>query len=338
MTISKDRRLERIKHRMTPKEWAIKQADELRQAPDLNAAVRKYILRREDMSDVFQKMAEEEHPGRQPEDIRVQNRLKAQYWIDWKTRINLMKDLQTTIIRRVEVAGLEAALKLQTLQTAILQDSFSRTARKAAEWIEEYRAADPDEEENRQIMLKELEAYMDIRLEGDEGPRSLDLGRIRISFPSRIQLWIDSIKALINDVLKHQAAVRLIQDSFFDGHPILALDVEAVLKATVQKIEDIVSLHNEYLDVRRTLFGDEWEEDDAAGLNAGLAGEVSGQLIIDIDQLKPPKKAVSSLANEWIKLAKADAVADVKDISEGPRAAAQFLAQELLDGGKDADR
>jgi hypothetical protein len=48
---------------------------------------------------------------------------------------------------------------LAKLETIILQDSFGRTARKAAEWVQEYKPYDSDEEENRQIMLRELAAF-----------------------------------------------------------------------------------------------------------------------------------------------------------------------------------
>ena len=64
-----------------------------------------------------------------------------------------------TLMTRAEMDGLKAALKLSTLHTLILQDAFGRTARKAALWIQEYKPADADEEEERQVMLKELAAY-----------------------------------------------------------------------------------------------------------------------------------------------------------------------------------
>lgn len=326
MTTLKGRRMDKVEVQLTPKEWAIKIADETRQAPDLSTAIRRQQYR--DMWQVFKQLAMGNHPGRKPDDERVRHRLALGYWADFRVRINLLRDVQGTIQRRAEVAGLEVALKLQTLLTMILQDSFSRTARKAAEWVEEYKTADDIEEKNRQGMLAELDAYI-VDLEADEGPQSMDLGYLKINFPTKIQVWIDAIKALIFDVFRHQAAVKLIESQYFDGHPILAKDIEASLETVVGKIKDIVGRHNEYLDVRRQLFTAEWDEDEADGVRAGLAGEREGRLKIDIDKLVPTKKSAEELAGKWSKMAKVQAAADVKENEEGCQAAHEFQKEAL---------
>ena len=242
-----------------------------------------------------------------------------------------MNDIQGVIRVEAEIAGLEVALKLQTLLTMILQDSFSRTATKAVEWVEEYKTADDDEEEQRQKILAELGAYIGVDLEAGEGPRSLNIGVLTINFPSAIQDWIDAIKALIFDIFRHQVAVALIQDHYFDGHPILARDIEASLAIVVQKVREVVDRHNEYLGVRRELFATEWDEDDAAGVRSGLAGERSGQLTINIDTLKPSKKAAEELTRDWIRVAKVLADADVTEAYSGQQAAYDFIGDELKD-------
>lgn len=320
--------MEKVEERLTPKEWAIRFADEVRQAPNLSAATRSHQFR--DMWQVFKALALANHPGRKPEDDRARHRLAVGYWADFKVRLNLLREIQGTIQSRVEVAGLEVALKLQTLLTMILQDSFSRTASKAAEWVEEYKTADDVEEKNRQGMLAELGAYI-VNLEADEGPQSMDLGYLKINFPTKIQVWIDSIKALIFDVFRHQAAVKLIEKQYFDGHPILARDIEANLDTVAGKIKDIVGRHNEYLDVRHQLFAAEWDEDEADGVRAGLAGEREGRLKIDIDQLTPSKKSAEELAGKWAKMAKVDAAADVKETEEGSAAAFAFTRDAMDD-------
>lgn len=321
--------MDQIETRLTPKEWAIRAADEMRNAPSMAAAIRQMQYR--NMGDVFLALAKHIHPlpGQAGDAERL--RLSWKYWIDYKTRINLLNSVQGKIRERAEIAGLEAALKLQTLLTMILQDSFSRTAKKAAEWIEEYRPADDDEDQNRQGMLAELDAYIGVDLEANEGPRSLDLGVLKINFPSAIQEWIDAIKALIFDLFRHQAAVTAIQDQFFDGHAILARDVEGYFNSVIQQIRDVVDRHNEYLDVRRQLFAAEWDEDDADGVRAGLAGEREGRLVINIDKLKPTKKSAEDLAREWIKLAKVDAEADIEAAKGGTEAAWRYIGDQLRD-------
>ena len=329
MTTPKDRRLDKIEERLTPKEWAIREADRIRAAPSLTSAT---LARPSyDLNDTIHALAKDQHPGSGHDADAVRARLRLKLWADYKTRLDLLINVQSTIRERAEAASLEVALKLQTLLTMILQDSFSRTAKKAAEWVEEYKTADADEEQQRQGMLAELDAYIGVDLEAGEGPRSLDIGVLKINFPSAIQEWIDAIKALIFDVFRHQAAVTLIQDQYFDGHPILAKDIEWYLDEVIQKIRDVVARHNEYLDVRRQLFTAEWDEDDADGVRAGLAGEREGRLVIDIDKLKPSKKAAEDLTRLWVKLAKAEATVTVTAAEQGNQAAFDYLRNELKD-------
>lgn len=182
------------------------------------------------------------------------------------------------------------------LQTIILQDSFSGTAWKAADWIEEYKTHGKDE--NRQLMLEELRAYY-VDLEADEGPVTIPLGDMQIRFPSKNELWIDEIRMLIVDLFKHDTAVKRLQDRYFDRHDILAMDIEESLKKAIQTVENGIDRYNEYLHVREKLFPDEWDDDEAEGLPGGLAGERGGRLQIDLSKLKPV--VVDDLFSEWLR-------------------------------------
>ena len=61
MTAPKVRRMDKIEARLTPKEWAIRYADELRAAPNLRAYVHRTPYR--DMGAVFLALAKDQHPG-----------------------------------------------------------------------------------------------------------------------------------------------------------------------------------------------------------------------------------------------------------------------------------
>ncbi len=99
-------------------------------------------------------------------------------------------------------------------------------------WIQDYKTADNDDEENRQIMLDELAIYTDVSFAGKAGD-SVPLGQdIRLRFPSVIEDWVREIAGLILDVVMHQAAIKIIQDKYFDGYPILFPDVENRLTET----------------------------------------------------------------------------------------------------------
>lgn len=319
--------MDKIETLLTPKEWAIRQADRFHNAPDQAALTR--AMAYEEPYLAFLELAKQQIQGNTQDAEEARRRLARKYWVDFRTRWNLLTSIQEAILTRAQAAGLEAALRLQTLLTMILQDSFSRTAKKAAEWVEEYKTADDVEEQQRQGMLAELDAYIGVDLEPDEGPRSLDLGPLKINFPSAIQEWIDGIRALVFDVFRHRAAVEWLQDQYFDGHPILRRDIEALLNDAIQKIRDVVARHNDYLDVRRQLFAAEWDEDEAEGVRAGLAGEREGRLVIDIDKLKPSKKSAEQLARPWILLAKTEAEADALEKSEGGRAAYEHVKASL---------
>lgn len=323
MAGSKMTRIDNIEEKLTPAEYAIQEADKLRKASSLEEYIKDKTSKTDTrVSDRIEALVKEQHPGRSDADINARNRLRKKYWKDFLTRINLLMDVQGNIRHRAETAGLEATIKLQTLLTIILMDSFSRTAQKAAGWIEEYQTNDKDDEENRQIMLDELSAYY-VNIE--PGPRSMAIGDAQIVFPSGLEEWVDTIKALILNVFRHQAAVRLIQDEYFNGHPILARDTESRMDDVISTIKDVCQRLDEYLDVRKHLFSNEWEEDsEYDGLPGGLTGELAGRLNVDVDKIKPAKKSVEDLAKQWIVFAKAQAIAEIDNRDD----ATEYLRQE----------
>lgn len=307
------KRLAKAEENLTPKEWAIWLADMIRQYPSysafLEAAVMKDNLDNKPF-EMMKKQLEAKHGGKKPEEIRAYNAAGRKMWTEYVFGRNLITNINNVIQARAEKAGLEAALKLQALQTIILQDSFGRTARKAAEWVELYKAADSDEEENRQVMLKELEEYffdMDEKVEG-LGGQKLRYFLDRIVGPaylSQVEEWVFAAKSLIFDLYAHKGAVKVIQDEHFSGHPILAKDNEAGFESVIKTVEDAVKQHNEYLEVRARIFKAEWDEDEADGVPAWIGGEREGRLTINIDELKPAEgDMVKHLVNEWVKMAR----------------------------------
>lgn len=202
------------------------------------------------------------------------------------------------------IAGLKAALKLARLETIVLQDAFGRTARKAAEWIEEYKTADEEEEANRQGMLSELSAYSGIDF-GEKWSDSVPLpGGIRMRFPSVIEDWIVEVSALAVDVYAHLYAVQTVQKEHFDGHPILYMDVEAGLAETIKTLEDGIETFNAYLKTRAELFKEEWAEDEAEndGVSTAIPGEREGRLAIDINAIRASAKKYAAMVKPLLLL------------------------------------
>jgi hypothetical protein len=333
MTISsKEKRLDVIEIMMTPKEWAIRSLDETQRTGGENPKTKQELL---DISrrisaafDALSKQAEEKHPGNKPEDRQARTRLERELHLEYHALKKLIGKVNEETERRAALAGLDAALKISTLQTIILQDAFGRTARKAAEWIEDFKTEDKDDEENRQVMLDELTAYMDVDF-SEKFSDSLPLGNIRIRFPTVIENWVKAAVFLIEDLYRHQSAVKVVQDKFFDGHPVLFPKPEAGLTRSIHAVEDAVQAFNQYLDVRGKLFKVEWDDEDEHqdGLTSAIPGEREGLLKIDLERIAGNAgRGAKNLAKEWAKDAKAEAIYDYRQRGGDEEAAAEELA------------
>jgi len=308
------KRMDAVERNLSPKEFAIILADTMRKFPsnedfvaaelqspsaDNTTLIRPYNLLAEQV--------ERRYGGRVPADRRrsADKEIRA-LQLEYHTLKHLIYFVNTVMTSKAQTAGLEAALRAQYLQAVIMQDSFSRTARKAVLWIEEYRTADREEESNRQQMIAELSAYF---FDAEVGTSSVDLGSVRIDLPSQLQLWVDEIKSLVFDLYKHRDAVTIIEAKFYDGHRILAKNVEDNLQRIIRVVEGIIESHNEYLKSREDFFRAEWDEDEAEGLTGGLAGERQGRLRIDLQKLKSTKAAAKRQADEWLQTARMEAKA-----------------------------
>ena len=306
-----EKRLNQIETKLTPKEWAVRRAAELRESRTFQAfclAITRVSV--EKPGEALTKQAEERYPGKKPEDIRARNALLRKLWTDYGTLTNLQNSVNKETAEGTQRIGLQAALKLSALHTLILQDAFGRTASKAALWVEEYKTADKDEEENRQLMLKELAAYQDVSF-AEKFTDSLPLGEnIRIRFPTVIEEWVRGTKTLIADVFAHQAAIKIIQDKYFDGHPFLCLDAEAGLDASIKTIQDAVGTFNDYLTTRAALFKAEWDiEEKKDGIASAIPGEREGLLAINIDDIKTKaKRQGAEIVEEQVKQARLNAI------------------------------
>ena len=194
-TNTANKRLDEIETHLTPKEWAIRLADEMRKYPGVVAYMKALVklplheLPTQRPYYVFEKQASELHPGSKPDDIRARHRRTSALWNEFHTLTLQIRDVVMTMEWRGEIIGMKAAAMLSVL---ILRE-------------------DPD---GSSSSLAEL---------------------------SR------EITALLQDFYAHRAAVELIQQQEFDGHPILFLDLEAELDAMTRAFEIAVATTNSYL-------------------------------------------------------------------------------------------
>lgn len=315
---SKTKRLEKIDIHLTPKQRAIYMVDQmLASDKDWNEFI-KWKATFLPFS-AFKKLAEEKHPGKSPMDAAARSQMAAELYLEFDTLREAVFHINEDIFNRLEVAAVEAALRISTLQALIIQDAFGRTARKAAGWIETIETKEPIEEENRQIMLKELEAYDEV----DLSPTMSDiipLPGATLRFPSAIERYLEDAVGLIENVFSYAAAVKIIEDKYFDSHKILMGWNQSKLSNIESAIKHYVETFNSYLEVRKTLFSAEWEEEEESGdpLVSAIPGEREGTLKIDLDIIRH-KAAIGAKmkATNWMSEAKDRAVMEFKADIQG---------------------
>jgi hypothetical protein len=148
-TTTAHKRLDEIETHLTPKEWAIRLADETRKYPDLLAHMKALVklplhelpVRRPYYA--FEKQAAELHPGNKPDDIRARHRLTDTLWNEFHKLKLLIRLVNQAMRGKVETISLQAALQLSALHALILEDILAQTDNSEiplAEWSHEYTA------------------------------------------------------------------------------------------------------------------------------------------------------------------------------------------------------
>ncbi len=273
-TTTAHKRLDEIETYLTPKEWAIRLADEARKYPGAVAYMR--ALAKLPLNELpvrrpyfaFEEQAGERHPGHNPEDNRARHHLTEALWNEFHTLKLLFWWVNMAMQRKVESIGLQAALRLSALHALILQDALAQTARKTAALLTATQKQREAKRE-RQAVLKELAAFTEASL-GETLPDSVRSQNDLDGFPSPLAEWNHELTALLKDFFAHRAAVELVQGRHFDGHPILLLDLETDLTKTARTIESAVATANEYLKRRA-------ERDGAAIALESIKENVHGQ-------------------------------------------------------------
>ena len=326
-TESKQKRLDAVEIALTPKEWAVRMIEVMRHPSDniwKDTITAANIVKQ--AFTALKEQAAEKHPGKKPEDGQARKKLGLALYQEFMALKCLWGHVNEDVGRTATVDGLKATLNLSRLEIMVRQDAFGRTARKAAEWVQEYKTADADDEENRQIMLKELAAYTDFNL-GEKWGDSIPLpGDIRVRFPSALEEWIERVTALAVEVYGYRDAVQVIQKDHFDGHPVLYLGIEAELSNVIKRMEEGIEAFNDYLKTRAELFAPDWDaEEEHEGGATAIPGEREGKLNINPIAVKTN---AAKIVADWIKQAKTDAKQEILASSD-PAEANTFIFDVL---------
>jgi hypothetical protein len=234
------KRLDEIETHLTPKEWAIRLADEERRYPNGLAYMKalaklpfdELTVRRAFFA--LEEHAGEQHPGQKPEEIRARHCLTDALWDEFHALKLLIRDVNRAMQGKVESIGLQVALRLSSLHALILEDAFAHAATRAAALLTTRKQRGAKSE--RQTVLTLLAAFT-----------AAGLGE------TPLEEWSHELTALLKDFYAHRAAVELVQDQHFDGHSILSPDLEAELTEATRTIESAIATANEYLKRRAEL-------------------------------------------------------------------------------------
>jgi hypothetical protein len=305
-------RLDDIETYLTPKEWAIRLADESRKYPDALAHMKAMVklpldeLPMQRPYFALEEQATKRHPGYKPDQIRARNRLREDLWAEFRTLALLIRLVNRTIQHQVEQVGLEAALRFAVLHGWILEDAFGRAAADGAAWIKAQHPARANAKRQRLAVLNQLAAFTEAGM-GETRNRGLPSQTALLDFPSPLEEWSHETASLLTDFYAHRAAVELVQGEHFDGHPILWPEVEAELLEVTRTIESAIATANEYL-TRRA-------ERDAAGTSGG-AGERNLPISLVSIQTSAQGQRAAAIAEKWFNDARREAVEYDEDMWE----------------------
>jgi hypothetical protein len=308
-------RLDRIELQLTPKEWAVSLADEMRLhscQTDFLKAIAKETYRRLPYVKPFYALieqAEARFPGPTPEDVRTRNELERQLRTEFHTLKVLIATINEIITRKAETIGLKVTLKLSTIHSMFLQDAFGRTSGRVADWIKENNTSKLNEEECQSV-LTELAAFTNVSFAATLSD-GLPLDGMRLRLHSLIEGWAEEMTMLIMDILAHQTAVQTIQEKYFDAHPILFRDVEAKVTKTIQTVHEAVAIFNEYLQACAGVVPDRALQQQRDSVSPATSYH-EAHLAIDIEAIqKDAGIAADRVADKWVRDAKDYAVADM---------------------------
>jgi hypothetical protein len=278
----KSKRLAKIELQLTPKQWAIGLADEMRRyhsRVDFLKAIAKSTYRQSPMLRPFYALAEQAHerwPERTQQDSLRKIELDCKMQMEFQALKMLTNDVNSEIEIRARTNRLKAALQLSKLHALVLKDALAHTG--VAETIP---------------------------------ANSASLARQHHS--SALNDWADITAMLFLEIIAYKAAVQAIQEKYFDSHPILYKDNEMAVEMTIQTFRDAIATFNEYYKVRADLSNREADQGQRkAGMPNATSFECETNLPIDIEfNKKSTEMLAASIVEKFVMNAKCKANFDI---------------------------
>ena len=159
------KRLDKIEVELTPKQWAIMYADEIRRHPcglDFLRAQTKGPYHESVCTKPYRALldqAEARHPGQKPEDIRAKEELRRGLEREYQALTGLRNEINRGMEIELEESRLKRIVIARSLRALLWQNCALMIATLLAAWIKQHNVVE-SEENKRLLMLKELVAIL----------------------------------------------------------------------------------------------------------------------------------------------------------------------------------
>jgi hypothetical protein len=279
---TKNKRLDKIEVQLTPKQWGIRLASEMRRYPsqeDFMKAIARGTCRESPFakpSYALSEQAQERWPQQNQEHIFRQVELSRKLRTEFQALKALINDVNKTIEMKAQRNRNKASLQLNKLHVLILQDAFAHTG-----------------------VAKSMSA----------SPGS----PARLRLISLLENWADDSAMLLKQTTAYKAAAQTVQEQYFDSHPILYNENEMAFEMTIRIVRDAIALFNEY---RQAMADSSNKESEQEQLKAGTVNAMPFQressLPIDIEAIeKGAELLVHAIVEKWVMNAKFTGTADI---------------------------
>jgi hypothetical protein len=262
-----NRPLDKLELELSPKQWAIKLVHEMRQYPsqkDFFKGIATGSCQQSPFTRPFYALAEQASKRSskgKPESISEENKLNRKLRSEFKALKSLVSNVNDKMEIKSRTNREKAAVQLLKLHSLILQDAFSRTG--SAEHFSGSSA--------------------------------------RLYHFSELKDCADCLAALLIETTAYKAAVRIIQDKYFESHAILFNDIEMASDITVGAVRDAIELFNDYRKLRSDISNRKVDKKQQKGrAKDATPCERDSSLRTDINEIEERAGMLAQyLAHKW---------------------------------------
>jgi len=228
--------LDSIEINLTPTQWAVSYADDIRRLPTNREALKALAKGAYVESPLVKpynflsQQAQDRHPESQPHEVSVRTQLTQNLVREYHLLTTLIRKINADLDANLATVALMSLQETSNFDLLVLTHSFALAAWKAARWIKHGKRDTADRESQRQQILSQLATLRQ--------PQDMT---------SMMRSWSIFIAGVFTRVRAYEAAVQIVQDKYFEGHSILTQDCERLLTKTEQLLLAAIRRFNRYL-------------------------------------------------------------------------------------------